>query len=78
MVAYLENGTKGISLETLINIANALEVSADFLLVDQLLYQSTKDTDASYILLDCTKQEEQIITKNMNALKKILKEFIIK
>ena len=35
-VSTIETGKRGASLETLIRIANALQVSADYLLADQL------------------------------------------
>ena len=35
-ISTIETGKRGASLETLIRIANALQVSADYLLADQL------------------------------------------
>lgn len=69
----LENATKGLSLDSLVAIANALHVSVDDLLVDSLDYPiSTADSDLHRLLLDCNKIEERIITKNAQELKKIL------
>ena len=68
-----ENASKGLSLESLVAIANALHVSVDDLLVDSLNNPaSTADSDLHRLLLDCNKVEEQILTKNAQELKKIL------
>ena len=57
-ISYIENGIKAVSLESLVEISNALEVSADEFLVDNMDFpKSLNDNDASYILLDCTPQE---------------------
>ena len=56
-----------------IDIANALHVSADDILVDSLHHSvSTADSDLHRLLLDCNKVEEQILTRNAQELKKIL------
>ena len=69
----LERGGKGISLETLVKAANALDVSADDLLVDSLEHSaSTADSELHQLILDCNKVEEKIITKMAQELKKIL------
>lgn len=74
-LAYLETGARGPSLEVLIDIANTLKVPISELLADQLLEnESGTDTDLHYILLDCSEQEEKIITKTAQALKAILLE----
>lgn len=68
-----ENASKGLSLESLVAIANALRVSVDDLLVDSLEYPiSTAESDLHRLLLDCNKIEKQILTKNAQELKKIL------
>ena len=64
-----------ISLELLIGIANALNVPIAELLADNLdSAEKSDDSDLRYILLDCTAQEEKIITKAAKALKAILSE----
>lgn len=71
----LETGARGPSLELLIDIANTLKVPISELLADQLTEdESGTDTDLHYILLDCSEQEEKIITKTAQALKAILLE----
>ena len=70
-----EAGDRGVSLEMLIAISNALNAPISELLADNLISSEvTTDTDLHYILLDCTHQEEKIITKVAQALKAILLE----
>lgn len=73
-VSVLEAGGSGISLELLVSISNHLQVPISELLADNLTSDSTSDDDLHYILLNCTKQEERIITKTAQALKEILYE----
>lgn len=68
-----ENGSKHPSLDTVVDIANALGISVDDLLVDSLEHPiSTADSEIHRLLLDCNKIEEQILTKTVAELKKIL------
>ncbi|MBP5163744.1 MAG: helix-turn-helix transcriptional regulator [Spirochaetales bacterium] len=77
-ISYIENGVKAVSLESLVEISNALEVSADEFLVDNMDFpKSLNDNDASYILLDCTPQESEIITRNMRNLRESLRAYRI-
>lgn len=63
----------------LIRIANALELPADELLVDNLVATNSKrDGDEYYILLDCTQEEATILIKNMKSLKEILRKYSIR
>ena len=74
-LSLIETGESGVSLETLIAVANALDAPISELLADNLTTSEvTTDTDLHYILLDCTVQEEKIITKTAQALKAILFE----
>ncbi|MBR6235077.1 MAG: helix-turn-helix domain-containing protein [Spirochaetales bacterium] len=78
-ISYIENGRKAVSLEALVDISNALEVSADEFLVDNMDFtKSLNDNDASYILLDCSPQESEIITRNMRSLRETLRSYRIK
>ena len=75
-VSLLETAGTGISLELLVKVSNALHVSIEELLTDNLTVpNSISDTDLHYIMLDCTEQEERIITKAAKALKSILFEY---
>ena len=78
-ISRIERGEKYPNLEIFINIANALEISADELLVDNLMHSSSKhDGDDFYVLLDCSPEEATILVKNMKGLKDILRKYTIK
>jgi len=78
-IGHIERGERACSLESLVDIANALKLPADELLVDNLIASnSKKDGDEYYILLDCTPEEATIIIKNMKSLKEILRRYTIK
>ena len=63
-ISRTETGDRGISLELLVAISNVLNAPISDLLADNLTgSEVTTDTDLHYILLDCTAQEEKIITK---------------
>ena len=79
MISHVESGRAGLSIESLIEIANALQVSSDDILVDNLLHPFTnQDTDAHYLLLDCTQQETKIIIETMRSLREALKKYTSK
>lgn len=75
MVTALERGVKVPSLETLIHIANTLEVSADDILVDVLTHsESAVGNEVQEILLDCNRREKEIIIRALKFLKSMLSE----
>lgn len=75
-ISLIEGGKKGISLEVLIRICNALEISSDKVLLDELTHSFFNDEgDIPYLLLDCNENEERIITNTMVALKNALRKF---
>lgn len=79
MLGRVERGERACSLKSLIAIANALNLPADELLVDNLVASnSSKDGDEYYTLLDCTPEEATILIKNMKSLKEILRKYTIK
>lgn len=73
-VSYIENGQKAMSLETLVNIANALEVSTDVLLVDSLdtVFFSSNIVE-NYEMADCTHSERRILNEILLSCKQILR-----
>lgn len=78
-ISYFENGTKGLSLESLIDISNALNVSTDDLLQDVIDFpHNDMSIEADKILLDCSPEENSILISNMSSLKKKLREYTIK
>ena len=72
-ISLIEIGSSTPSLDALVDIANALGVSADDILVDSLDHHvSTADSELYRLLLDCNKTEEEILTRNAKELKAIL------
>ena len=75
-ISMIEAGARGISLDVLIDVSNALQVPVSELLSDNLSSSENSSTTVlSRVLLDCTEQEERIIIKAASALKAILHEF---
>ena len=67
------SGKSRPSLDSLVEIANALGISADDLLVDSLEHSvSTADSDLHRLLLECNEMEETILTRTVKELKTIL------
>lgn len=72
-INMVENNKTRLGAESLVNIANSLDVSADDILVDCLKHSaSTADSELHRLLLDCTDTEEYILTQMAKALKAIL------
>ena len=75
-LSYIENGSRSPSLELLVMIANALDVSADDLLTDNLKHSSSPvGTEIHDLLLDCNHDEKAILTRMLTFLKGLLSEF---
>lgn len=69
-IINIENGNKGPSLTLLVAIANALNVTSDDLLLDNLKrYGTLSDNELLSFMLDCNKTEKAIITKAMKSLR---------
>ena len=77
-ISRIENGQKAPSLESLLNIAKALNVSADQLLIDSLSEPQQNKNDLNSLLLDCTPEEVSILVDNFTGLKKVLSKYQIK
>ncbi len=74
-LSYIETGYKGFSLETLVRLANSLNVSADELLVDSLentLVVSNHEFAA--LLSDCTEYERRILLEIAQTTKAALRK----
>lgn len=77
-LSYLETGTKVPSLELLILIANALDVSADDLLVGNLKHTSSPvGAEIHAILQDCNRDEKEMLTRILTFMKALFREFSI-
>jgi len=74
-ISYMESGVKGLSLETFVDIANALHSTADALLSGNLHNARTQASEEFKDLLsDCSLKERRIILESAYAIKKIIRE----
>ena len=72
-ISNIELGKSKPSLESLVQIANFLNVSSDDLIVDSLTHSaSTADSEIHRLLLDCNTLEQEILTRMVKELKAIL------
>lgn len=73
-MSNIETGTTHVSLTTLVSIANALGVTADDLLCDNLRHARTPYVqEYDSLLQDCTAHELRLITTTASALKAALR-----
>lgn len=78
-ISYIERGERMPSLDAIINIANALNVSADDLLSGCLLVSNSPHDQREYeVLFDCSSEELNIILNCMGFLKEQLRAYRIK
>lgn len=74
-ISHIERGATKLSLPTIVNIANALNVTVDDLLCDSLVAARTSfEHTANDLLADCSHRELRIITETMRALKNNLRK----
>lgn len=74
-IGAIENARKHPSLTTLVNIANALETTPDFLLSGSLHYDiPLSKNEFSELLQDCSLYERTIIMALAKFLKSVLRE----
>ena len=74
-ISHIERGATKLSLPTIVNIANALDVTVDMLLCDSLKAATVPfEKIASDILSDCSHRERIVITETMFAMKQILRK----
>ena len=73
-ISYLECGTKVMSLETFVGIANALEVSTDTLLNRQLTGATEmSNAEAQKIFANCTPYETYVLLDVLKTTKNALR-----
>lgn len=73
----IESASSNASVEMLVRIANALDVTMDMLLYDSLKsnkIQEKRVMEYAYLFDDCTKEEASIIIETSSKLKEKLKE----
>ncbi len=74
-VSYIENGKKSMSLDTFVQIANALDTPADILLAEQLTGSVlAASQEITMLLTDCSDYERLVITDTVTAIKSSLRE----
>lgn len=74
-VSYIETGKKSMSLNTFVQIANALSVSTDILLTEQLMSSAmSASQEVTLLLNDCTDYERLVITDALKSIKATLRE----
>ena len=75
-ISHIETARKRPSLEMLVRIANALNVSVDQLIADNLTAgQYRGDQELSRLLAGCTPYERRVILELAQALRYILEEY---
>ena len=73
-ISYIETGKKKLSLGTLINIANALSISPNELLMDHLsIISEGTESDVFISLMDCTDKEKQFILDILTSIKSTIR-----
>jgi len=77
-ISYIETGTKCPNLETIVALANALSVTADEMLGENLLISRTTgafaDHEIAEIFQNCSAYERRILIDNARQLKRLLRE----
>ena len=78
-ISYLENGERNMSLETFLEIVNALNVSADELLTDNLSNKIRSTSQEMLTLLsDCNEFEGRVLLAVMRGAKAAVRETLQK
>ena len=75
-ISHIETARKKASLEMILKIANALDVSVDQLIADNLTGSQYKgDAELSQLFTGCTHYERRIILEIATAARYILEEY---
>jgi len=80
-LSYVENGTRTVSLDMFVLLANALNTSTDELLADSLdIVQTVEQDDFIRIIADCDSREKQVLYDILYAAKQAIRgsEFQLK
>ena len=77
-ISRIEAGSVKPSLELLILIANALGISADDLLAENLTHTAfVEKNEVIHLLKNCSPREEEFLTRALAALKDLFEELMI-
>ena len=77
-ISNIENGNTKPSVDVIVNIATALKVTPNQLLIDSLPETQQNKNDLNSLLLACTPEEVSILVENFTSLKKVLSKYQIK
>ena len=74
-ISYVENGSKGLSLDSLIQIANVLNISTDDILIDSLVNTiKVSNQEFADLVADCSEYEIRILLEVVHSTKNALRE----
>ena len=74
-ISRIERGVKGLSLEKLVLIADALNTSLDRLLAESLEHpQNSNTSEIGSLLQDCSTYEKYVLFQSVKEMKRILRE----
>lgn len=77
-ISNIERGESAPSLEMVISIANALNISADDLLAGNLTAVNAGGAEEEMdILFDCSQEESRILLESMRAIKQVIRGYNI-
>ena len=74
-VSYIEGGLKCMSLDTFVSIANALQVSADELLKDNIENNiKVANHEFASLIADCSEYEKRVLLSMLKTAKTAMRE----
>lgn len=73
-ISAIENANTGVSLQSLVEIANELHVSIDFLLCDSMDVDLVVESEIKNLLSDCSRQEAQVLLELLKASKEAIRK----
>lgn len=73
-ISAIENANTGIGLQALVDIANELHVSIDFLLLNSMDSNLVIESEIKNILSDCSDKEAHVLLELLKASKDAIKK----
>lgn len=70
-ISNIETGASKVSIETLLNIANSLNTTMDYLLQDSLDSDKWYETEVSNLLSGCSVDKQKRLIEYLRVIKKI-------
>lgn len=76
-ISNIENGNSKVSLNSILTIANVLNVTVDYLIRDSIInHTNTVKIDLSHIFDDCSKNETEFLLSLLLEAKEMLRKFV--